>query len=78
MYYYYMRNSFAFNKNVLLNYNESFDEQKYTLGIFIDLSKAFDTVNHQLLLAKLPSEYKVFMLTGIGTITLHHITATKN
>ena len=32
---------------------ESIDKNKYGCGIFIDLRKAFDTVNHEILLKKL-------------------------
>ena len=30
---------------------DSFEKNKFTIGIFIDLKKAFDTVNHSILLS---------------------------
>ena len=33
--------------------NQSFEKNEFTLGVFVDLSKAFDTVDHQVLLKKL-------------------------
>ena len=38
---------------------ESFEENKYILGVFIDLSKAFDSVDNSILLRKL----KLFGIT---------------
>ena len=34
------------------NIYESFESNEYTIGIFLDFKKAFDTVNHQMLIDK--------------------------
>ena len=45
---------------------ESFENDNYTVGIFADLSKAFDTVDHTILLKSLKSmELRVQMLPGL-------------
>ena len=55
-------NQFGFRKNnstslaliqITEKIEESIDNRKYGCGIFIDLSKAFNTVNHSILLRKL-------------------------
>ena len=42
---------------------QNMDAGRFTGAVFLDLSKAFDTVDHQLLLQK---------MTNIGLTTFHH------
>lgn len=46
---------------------EMFNKSIYTLGVFIDQSKAFDTVNHKIIMKK-PSHYKIKLEAWIGLL----------
>ena len=55
-----MKNQFGFRKNnsvfalaQITMIKESIDSRKIGCGIFVDLRKAFDNVNHEILLSKL-------------------------
>ena len=44
---------------------ESFENDNYTLGVFINFSKAFDTIDHVILLKKLENmELRIQILPG--------------
>ena len=44
---------------------ESFENDNYTLGVFINFSKAFDTIDHAILLKKLENmELRIQILPG--------------
>ena len=68
---------------------QSFEQNKFTIGVFIDLSKAFDTVDHKILLKKLSfygvknnnlkwfmsylSNRKQYISTDMGNTEMEHI-----
>ena len=56
------------------NIAEAFENKEHVLGIFLDLSKAFDTIDHKILLSKL----WYCGIRGVAMIGFVAILATKN
>ena len=52
---------------------ESFERNQYTLGVFIDLSKGFDTVHHSVLNKKL----QLYCIRGINLAWFHSYLANR-
>jgi len=48
--------------NIVERIRESIDKSEFACGVFVDLQKAFDTVGHEILLAKL----KHYRIRGIA------------
>ena len=41
------------SQKITENFRKSIDNNLYTCGVFLDFAKAFDTINHTILLSKL-------------------------
>ena len=72
--------------SIVEKFRNSLDKNMYTCGIFIDLEKAFDTVNHHIILSKLNhygirgvanSWFASYLSNRSQSVTLNGVTSSK-